>query len=123
MVAATSTRLDAGSHCPASRRLTAPTLIVPRVVPGIVSVDSVANPFWLVERPKLRFAITSGVGGAQPRAAVSKKAKLSAMCGRVLGTWCQHFSVSVQTSFDRPRMSKFVGREGRIPARASPGAA
>ena len=123
MVAATSTRLDGGSHCPASRRLTAPPLIVPRAVPSIVSVDSVANLLWLVERPRLRFAITSGVGETQPREVVSKKAKVSATCGLALGTWCQHFSVSIQTSFDRPRISKFVGREGRIPARARPGAA
>ena len=47
--------------------------------PDIVSADSVIRGSRLVERPRLRFAIASGVGETQSREAASKRTKMSAI--------------------------------------------
>ena len=115
-VAATPTQSDAGSHCPASRRLTAPPLIAPDAASDNVSVDSVANQFWLVKRPRLIFAIASEVWETQPREAVAKKAKMVAVRGRMLGSRSKHL---LSASRHRPTGQGFS--KGRFLTTAIPG--
>lgn len=85
----------------------------------IVSTDSDMEGFWLVGRSRLRFAIASGVGETQLGEAFSKRTKVPAMWGRLLGSRSQHCTISTQTSSDRPRISRSVGREGRFTSRTS----
>jgi len=93
----------------------------PRTASDIVEVDSVIGNFLAVGRSSPRLAIASGVEGAQREEAASKIDKTSAMCGRTLGSLSQHFSASAQTSSERPRISRFGGREGRSPDKTSKG--
>lgn len=48
---------------------------------------------------------------------------MSVARGRMLGAWSRHFSIDAQTPSDSPRMSRFIGRGGRSPARTRAGAA
>ena len=89
----------------------------------IVSADSTVEEFGLVGQPALRFAIASGAGETQSREAVSRRTRVSAARGRALETQLQHFSTSIQTSSDSPRMPRFAGRESPSPVRANTGTA
>ena len=87
-----------------------------------VKVVSVVEDSWTVIKwSKSRFAIAFEVEEAQRQEAASKKGKTSAMFGRTVESPSQHFSTSIQTSSERPRISRFTGREGRWPAKTSPG--
>ena len=117
-----SSPLGVGGDFSASRGPTGP-LFVPNMVSGIVLADFVVARSGLIGQPRLRFAIASGAGEIQSREAVSRRTRMSAARGRVLGTRSQHFSVSTQTSSDKPRTPRLIGRGGRSPAMINASAA
>lgn len=75
--------------------------------------------FWLVRRSRFKSKISSGVVETQPLEAFSKRTRMSEMRGRFIGSRSQHCFTSTQTSSDRPKISRFVGREGHRPSRTS----
>jgi len=93
----------------------------PNTAADIIVVDFLIRGLQMVGKPRKRLAISAEVGGTQRREAASKKEKMSAMYGRTAGSPSQHFSASIQTSSDRPKISRFGGRVGRSPAETSPG--
>ena len=100
--------------------LPVPSLL--RMASDAVKVVSLVGDSWMViGQSRLRFAIASEVEGAQWQEAASKKNKISVICGRTVGSASQHFSASIQTSSERPRISRFGGRGGRWPAKTNPG--
>lgn len=108
---------------PTLQGVTAPLPVVTNTLSGVISADSVLGVFRLVGRRRSRSSISAEVGETQQREMVSKRTKMSETWGRALGFRSQHFSINDQTSSDRPRMSWFVGRKGRFPARTNPGTA
>ena len=75
----------------------------------------------MIGQSRPRFAIASEVGETHWREAASKEDKMSSICGRAVGTPSQQFIVSNQISSERPRISRFGGREGRSPRETRPG--
>ena len=84
-------------------------------VPSLAGGLSVAG--WSSPRPET----TSEVKETHWREASSSWDEISAMCGRTLGSPSQHLSVSIQTSSERPRISRPCGREGRLLSRTCEG--
>ena len=129
MAASHSTPLEIAVSC--DRQASwgpAPTFRSPllaRSLPGmpsdIVKVSSLVGGLWVAGRSSPRFAIASEVKEIQWREASSKRDNTSVMCGRTLGFPSQHLSASIQTSSERPRISRFCGREGRLLSRTSKG--
>ena len=82
---------------------------------------SVGGLRTVTERSRPRFTIASEVGGTQQLEASSKEAKMPVISGRTVGFPSQQFSMSSQTSSERPRISRFSGRGGRSPLTIHPG--
>ena len=76
----------------------------------------------MVGRSRPRFAIASEVGRTRRLEAASKKGRMSVISGRTVGSLSQQSVVSSQISSERPRISRFGGREGRSPLRTRPSA-